>query len=158
MQTLWSILIRIHWIIFKQLSATHATSILGGLSKLSCAILPISHLLCEKAWTLMKNWGLLFSESSRKFLYITLKKLSIKTILDMELDMKTRHLKSVADYGAGWMFITMVVIKIKILNEGYIATTLCVQLNAYHLLVKEWNEYCIDNHGIFIFWVDVLTN
>lgn len=60
------------------------------------------------------------------------------------------HLKSTAACGAGWIFGTMEVIKIKMLNGGYTAKSLCIELNAHHLLVKELNMYCTDNHGIFI--------
>lgn len=48
------------------------------------------------------------------------------------------------------MFGPMGVIKIKMLNGGYRAKSLCIELNAHHLLVEELNMYCIDNHGIFI--------
>lgn len=47
------------------------------------------------------------------------------------------------------MFDPMEVIKIKMLNGGQ-ELSHCIQLNAHHLLVKELNMYCRDNHGIFI--------
>lgn len=51
------------------------------------------------------------------------------------------------------MFDTMEAIKIKMLNGGYTVKSLCIELNANHLLVKELNRYCTDNHGIFILGV-----
>lgn len=52
------------------------------------------------------------------------------------------------------MFGTIVVIKIKMLNEGCTAKPLCIELNAHNLLVKVLKTYCIDNNEVFNFeWV-----
>lgn len=66
----------------------------------------------------------------------------------MKLDLKSFGISAI--YAAGCMFDPMEVIKIKMLNGGYTAKSLCIQLNTHHLLVRELNMYYIDNHGIFI--------
>lgn len=49
------------------------------------------------------------------------------------------------------MFGMIVVIKIKMLNDGCTAKLLCIELNAHNLLVKVLKMYCIDNDEIFDF-------
>lgn len=49
------------------------------------------------------------------------------------------------------MFGMIVVIKIKMLNEGCTAKPLCIELNAHNLLVKVLKMYCMHNDEIFDF-------